>query len=175
MDIRKIESPREFKEWAEEVNMGVTLKRKCELQDVIGRSSMEKLKELFVAANGSRDLILCSLYNTMSYQVVEEMLHHLANHKAREIIAKEEDRLNSTWNERFGKFNKTEHAFNESRKAIFKKIRQMRERLSQLENKNNNLNNKVKQLEKEKWQMTETIRRLSENSAKYETIKKLLQ
>ncbi len=174
MNIR-IETLREFKEWAKEVNMGVTTKRKCELQDVIGRSSMEKLKELFVAANGSRDLILCSLYNTMSYQVVEEMLHYLANHKAREIIEKEEDRLNSTWNERFGKFNKTEHAFNESRKAIFKKIRQMRERLLRLESKNNSLQDRIEQLEKEKREMTETICRLSENSAKYETIKKLLQ
>ena len=171
----KIENLQELEEWAKEVNMGVTTKRKCDLQDVIGRSSMETLKKLFIAANGSRDLILCSLYNTMSYQVVEEMLHHLANHRAQEIIEKEENRLNNEWNEKYALLNKEGNKINESRKTIFKKIRQQRERLLQLESKNNNRKNRIKQLEKEKWQMTENICKLSENSAKYEAIKNLLQ
>jgi len=88
----KIENLEQFVTWAKEVNMGTTTARKCELQDIIARSNFENLKKLFCEAKYERDLILCSIYNTMSYQFVEDMLKALAKHMAQEIIEKEEYR-----------------------------------------------------------------------------------
>jgi len=165
--MKTIETTEQLITWAKEVNNGVSLSRKCDLQDIIGHSNKETLKKLFIAANGSRNLITCSFYNTMSYDFVEEMLLALAKHKAQALIDKESERLETEWTKR-------EERLEDGKKAIYKKIATLKNNIDKLESKLEREKAENAVLRKKKMELSDEVKRLSVDAERFNIIKKLL-
>lgn len=80
--MKRIETKEDMLQWAREANSGVTIQRKCDLQDVYAHSAVADLDAAFIAAEGERKLIICAVNNTMAFEEVERLLVVLAKHKA---------------------------------------------------------------------------------------------
>ncbi|HNS55597.1 MAG TPA: hypothetical protein PKO34_00970 [Smithellaceae bacterium] len=172
--MKFIETTEQLIAWAKEVNNGVSLSRKCDLQDIIGHSNTERLKELFISANGSRNLITCSFYNTMSYDFVEEMLLALAKHKAQALIDKESERLETEWTERFVLLEKREERLKDGKTVIYKKIATLKNTLARLESKLEREKDENAVLRKKKMELSGEVERLSADAKRFNIIKSLL-
>lgn len=97
--MKRIQSKQDFLAWANEINRGVSLSRKCELQDVYGHSTVAEIDQAFIDADGDRALIICSVTNNQSFGEVERLLKVLAKHKVNELLKQEQDELDKSWKE----------------------------------------------------------------------------
>lgn len=120
--MRTIESKNDFISWASEVNRGITLARKCDMQDIYAHTTVANIDKFFLEADGERKLILCSINNCMAFEEVERLIVVLAKDQARKQLARH-----------YGQLEKEEYAlqariktFEESKKPIFKRIEELR-------------------------------------------------
>jgi hypothetical protein len=87
--MRTIKSKEDLVQWAREVNP--------DYQDYYMHSDLKAIDKWFIETNGDRKLILCSVFNTMSYDEVERLLLVWAKNKAQAIIDEEAESLNADY------------------------------------------------------------------------------
>ena len=124
--MKTIESKEDMISWAKTINMGVTIKQKCDLQDVWAHSNPDKLKTMFMELNGERRLVLSGVYNTMSYEAVEELLLHYAKTKGNKSVNDEIEREMTEINKMRSDIFKRENSLQDCLKGYWKRISDLR-------------------------------------------------
>lgn len=84
-----IATAEDFIAWAKDINNGMPISKKCDLQDVYGHSRRCDIDSAFIAAEGERRLILCAVNNVMAFEEVEHLLSVLAKHKTNTLLKEE--------------------------------------------------------------------------------------
>lgn len=173
---RRLESEADMIRWAEDINSGVAhdIQVKCDYQDIWAHSGYNELEKMFIASEGKRSLIVCSMMNVLSYDEVERMLKALYKQKANKIINETIDEWEKKYHEREKELSAKEARFNESKKAYWKRMRELRV-------KNNNLHFdnewKQKRLDECYAKNNALLRQVDElkgKAEKYDGIKSLL-
>jgi hypothetical protein len=154
--MKKIESLEDLLKWAREINSGVTLNRKVELQDVYAHSRREDLDTFFIESAGDRKLVICSVNNAMAFEEVEYLLKVLAHYKAEKLMSEETD------------------AINRRERAIEEKERVMSERLSGMQEALDKLISRNETLGRENGVLTERVIEFREKADKYDKLRSLL-
>ena len=171
-NMKRIESKEDLIKWARAVNQGLTIKQKCDFQDIYAHSKEADLKEFFIEAKGERSLIVCSINNVMAYETVEKMLLYLARHKAETIINKELEEHDERYRKRFVELEKREAIFEEGKRAIYKRIRELTNIARIHKERGERLGEELDSYRKEN---REYRRRLAEQAEQAHTIKALKQ
>lgn len=94
--MKTITTKEDLLQWAKEVNFGVSLPRKCDLQDVYAHSKQSDIDRLLIECEADRKLIICSVYNCMAFGEVERLLNVLARHKCEKRMEIEYELLDNT-------------------------------------------------------------------------------
>jgi hypothetical protein len=160
--MRTIGTEQDFLRWAQEINSGVTIARKCDMQDIYAHTPQNTITSLFLASN-DRKLLLCSIYNTMAYDEVERLLKELARQKTNELLREEQDDLDT----HYALIQTREVALIEAKRAIYRKI-------SDLEKANRRQAERIEKLEINLLSAKERNKRLEASARKFDLIKKVL-
>jgi chromosome segregation ATPase len=133
--IRQIETAADLMQWADAVNTGILNIPKCDMQDIYARSQQETIDKLFIEST-ERALILCSVYNTMSYDEVERLLKVLAHSKVQKQMQLEyaelDERIKEIDNRAAAQANR-EHEFKNMMKPYHKRLETLKRDNAQLE------------------------------------------
>jgi uncharacterized protein YhaN len=136
----------DFIAWAKDVNNGTPIAKKCDLQDVYGRSRRCDIDSAFIAAEGERRLILCAVNNVMAFEEVEHLLSVLARHKTNSLLKEECAELD----EKTAALAKERATFEDEKKSLLGQIATLQASLNEslqvvktLNTKNNELGTKV--------------------------------
>jgi len=133
--MKTIQTIDDFMAWAREINSGISLARKCDMQDIYAHSKQSDINKLFIDSNTDRKLVLCSVYNVMAYDEVERLLKVLAKHKTKELIEAGHEELNKEWFE----IRKGQAALLEAKRHIYKKINELEKTNARLKAKLNSM------------------------------------
>lgn len=171
--MKQINTVEDLIRWATIVNQGLTIQKKCDMQDVYAHSGYNELLEMFMQCN-NRKLVLCSVYNTMGYDEVERLLKHFAKQKGMEVADKEiNERLNNISKREVELFQK-EQTFKECHKSYWKRMKQLKDRNQLLENHNIKLMQKEEKARKQIQELNLELKTFKEKAEKYDTLKQLL-
>lgn len=127
--MKTIENDIDFLKWAQEINMGVTISRKCDLQDVYGHSRQSTIDKLFCSDVADRKLLACSINNCMGYHEVERLLVVLSRVKCNLMIAEEQEAIDNKWNE----IEREKAELLESKRAIYRRINTLERKCNRLQ------------------------------------------
>lgn len=173
--IKKIETKEDMLMWATAINNNpMSISEKCDFQDIWARSDRKTLDRLFIESNGSRNIIICSVHNTMSYEEVERLLKTWATDKANKIINTELETLTSDHMTKLNEVNRRENAINSCLKGYWKRIADLRRSNSELKRRNDANLTEIDRLRGLLRTANENTRLYKEKADKYDTIKTLL-
>jgi len=158
--MKSIQSKDDFLAWAREINQGVSLSRKCDLQDVYAHSKVADIDKFFIECNGDRKLIICSVNNCMAFEEVERLLTVLAKHKVNEMVREEQAELDKSWRE-------VADAQGE--------VGRLKSKVAELETRINVYQVEVARINKIAWDYQVKANEYRINSEKFDTLKSLLQ
>jgi hypothetical protein len=169
--IKKIESVADMLAWAKAVNSGLSINEKCEAQDIYARSLRADLDKFFIASEGERKLVICSVNNVMAFDEVEHLLLKLAQHK---VDKEMEDHL-AIITERYNELHGKEYEFN-------RKVAEAEKAKADLEQTNRDLSAFVDRLEasraalqKEILQLRQEMAENADKARRYDTIQEALR
>jgi len=174
-DMERIETKEEMIAWAQAVNSGITVKQKCTYQDIWAHSNPATLNRLFIECDGHRNVITCSVYNTMAYETVEALLLHWAQVKAGKIIDKEMEHYNTEIMKRESALNKREASFKDCLKGYWKRIQDLRKRDHNLTFKNNGLSKRNTEILVNNRKLEKDNNRLTDQAFKLETLRRIIR
>lgn len=175
LTIKKIETKEDMLAWANAINNHpMSISEKCDFQDIWARSDRKTLDRLFIESNGSRNIIVCSVHNTMSYEEVEHLLKTWAADKANKIINAEIETLTSDHMTKLNEVNRKENALNGCLKGYWKRIADLRKSNAELKRRNDAHLNEIDHLRGLLRMANENSRLYKEKADKYDTIKALL-
>ena len=161
--MNRIETIEDLMEWAKEINSGVTVARKCDLQDVYAHSKQSDIDRLFLDDGTDRRLVLCSVYNTMAYGEVERLLKVRGKSLLNKMIREEQDSLDRQYSE----LSSRESTFESAKKHIYKRIADLNTEKANLQKQNSRF--------RELYHKEQKRANLNEKDAKrYQQIKSLL-
>lgn len=172
--MNRIETKEELIAWATAVNQGLTLKEKCDYQDIWAHSNPETIKRLFLDCNGERSLIVHSVFNTMSYDAVEDLLKTWAVAKANKVVEEEIERHYKDINKRDGEVFKRELSLKDCLKGYWKRMSDIKTKVNALTRRNNYLTQANEELRKELSQLRHANFTLADKAEKYDAIKAAL-
>jgi predicted RNase H-like nuclease (RuvC/YqgF family) len=161
--MKTIQSVKDLIEWAEEINRGVSISRKCDMQDIYAHSQQLAIDKYFIAAEGQRRLIICSVNNTMAFEEVERLLKVLAKHHVNSLLNQEQDDLDAAWR----KLAEEKNAFENAKKQIYRKITWLNETI-------NGLAKTVDFCKKERIELSNKLAEFKEKAKKFDALKKIL-
>ena len=180
--MKTIETKEQLIQWAQEINRGLTTKQKCDYQDIFAHSAMDDIKRFFIESNGERNIILCSIFNTMAYDTVEMLLKHWAKVKAQNILDKEMEYVNAESINKLKILAVKENeltiginTFEACKKPIYKRLASMTRELKVLRDKAEVTFENNCELTKENRDLRHALKAAQEKGFKYDTIKALLQ
>jgi len=161
--MEKINSLKELLAWATEINQGVTVSRKCDLQDIYARTAQKDINKFFIQSEIDRKLVICSVRNCITFDEVERLLTVLAQHKLEDILQTEEKRLADGWI----KIHRKQVALQEAKKPMYKKLKKCKEEIEDYKGRTLHFRTLYQQ-EATKYQQAK------EDAKKYRAIKGLL-
>ena len=175
LEIKRIESKEDMLKWARAINNNpLSIAEKCDFQDAWARSNYKDLERFFMECNGDRKLVLCGVYNTMSYDEVERLLLHYAKTKGNEIVNKAYDSEMVEVNKMRSDVFKRESTLKDCLKSYWKRIASLRK-------DNASLRAQVERMSTVRQEMLATINMLNKQrdelkskADKYDSIKSLL-
>ena len=168
--MKTIESTKDLLTWSREINAGITLSRKCDMQDVYAHSKQSDIDKFFIESDTDRRLVLCSVYNTMSYEEVERLLRVLAKHKLNEMIREEQTTLDKEWSD----LAAAKATLEESKRAIYRRINQLEKKAEKAEIVKLSYLERYNRTSTELGTMTRLCHSYKSKADKYESIKSLL-
>jgi hypothetical protein len=174
-NMKRIETAADMMKWAKAINNNpMSTKDKCDFQDIWAHSQRDTLNKLFMEVNGDRKLVLCGVYNTMSYDEVEILLLHYAQTKGRKIVDDAIEYEMNDVNKLRGELFKKENSLRDCIKGYWKRMRALR-----LENIELKRREAYRLIENDKYrdQLRELRREMSElreKAEKYDTIKRAI-
>jgi hypothetical protein len=171
MNLNSIQSKDDLVQWAKEVNFGISTEQKCRYQDIYAHSNKDDIEKFFIETVSDRALILCSVYNTMSYDTVEQLLKHLAWHKMSEQMKIEYEELDKKVSTLAAK----ERAFQESMKPFHKRMSELRKRNEFLEHAFSDIKAREAYLVEDSRALKREVKDLEAKAFRYDTIRELLQ
>lgn len=172
--LKRIESKEDMLRWAKEVNNGITIKQKCDYQDIWARSNREDLNKFFIENNGDRALILCSIHNTMAYDEIETLLLHLAKVKAQKIIDKEIEYYSTDYLKKLGDITKRENSLKDCLKGYWKRIALLRKSNIELRRRDTYRDQEISNYKERIRKLQSEVYEYKEKADKYDTMKRLL-
>jgi predicted nucleic acid-binding Zn-ribbon protein len=147
---RKIETKEEFLSWAKEVNTCLSVKVKCDLQDVFARSNFDDLKKMFLATDNEYDkqLLTLSICKAQGEETAYRFMKSWARRQAQICIDENEANIQAEYD----KLNKAIYAFQDERAGIEKELREAKEEVLayqlECERLNKRLNEEVQERER---------------------------
>lgn len=173
--MKRIENQEDMLRWARAINSGLMREHdKCDYQDVWAHSDQKTLDDLFMACNGDRKLVLCSVYNTMSYDEVERLLLHYGKVKGTKLVNDAYAAEMVEVNKMRGDVYKRENALTASLKTYWKRITALKRDNSFLQSKCDRLQKDNNELTQMRREYRLEIIQLRERADKYDAIKSLL-
>ncbi len=174
MEAKRITTKEEMVQWAREVNNGLSTKQKCDYQDIWARSERDTLDKLFIESNGERNLIVCSVHNTMAYDEIEHLLKTWAVYQANKVVEKEMEACNNEWNKRQEVVTAQENALYDAKKSYWKRIIKLRRAMSNLVARNSYLQTDLDNCRKVNARLCRENGELKDKASRYDGIKSLL-
>jgi hypothetical protein len=173
--IKKIETKEDMILWANAINSHpVSIAEKCDFQDIWGHSDRKTIDRLFIEANGSRSLIICSVQNVMAYEEVEHLLKTWATDKANKIINAELETLTADHIKKYNEVVRQENTLNEGKRAIYRKISSLKDLHERLTRQNADLLKRIAEYRQETRAAKQQCLEYEEKAAKYDAIKQAL-
>lgn len=120
--MKAISNSKDLIEWAREINFGVDLHRKCDLQDIYAHTKQTNIDKFFIESELDRRLVICSISNAMSFDEVERLLSVLARYKCEKILQNEEKRLADSYSD----ISRRETMLEKNKRSIARKISEYR-------------------------------------------------
>lgn len=136
--MTRIENKTDMLIWARHINnniINMPMSDKCDLQDIWGHSAVGKIQDAFIACEGERKLVICSVSNVMDFQQVEDLLSHLAQYKCRKQREIDEEEFIKRDAELFRK----EQAFKDAMKPYHKRMKELRRQNELLKSSNESI------------------------------------
>lgn len=164
------ESKDDMIKWAREINFGVSVNRKCDMQDEYAHTTHEDINRFFIEAEGDRKLVLCGVYNCMAFDEVERLLSVLARHKVSKQMKLEYAELDK----RESALAARERAQQDSRKPYYKKLAELNKTIEGLRRVNADLTNGFSRIKEERNAAKLDALQYEIEAEKYRKIKELL-
>lgn len=173
--MKRIETKEDMIKWATAINNGpMSAQDKCDYQDVWAHSERNTLDRLFIEANGSRNIIVCSVHNTMAYDELEHLLKVWAADKANKIINEEIERLTTDHMKRDKELSRKEAAFEEGKRTIYRKIKGLKRDSERLTRLNTDLLKRIEEYRNETFAANRHANEYERKANKYDAIKEAL-
>lgn len=169
--MKTIQTREDLIKWAREVNCGLGMAKKADYQDIYAHSFEEDIERFFLDSASDRALILCSVYNTMSYDTVEKLLKCLVRAKVQKQMKDEYEELDK----RESALAKRESSFKESMKPFHQKMTKLRKRNEFLECAFSDLQSREAFLVEDNRALKREVNDLEAKASKYDTLRELLQ
>lgn len=161
--------------WANAINNNpMSISEKCDFQDIWGHSDRKTIDRLFIEANGSRSLIICSVHNVMAYDEVEHLLKTWATDKANKIINAELETLTADHIKKYNEVVRQENTLKEGKRAIYRKIASLNDRQARMDRQKTELLKRLEECRQETRSAKQEIKEYREKAAKYDAIKQAL-
>jgi len=173
--MKQIETKEDMIKWATAINNGpVSITDKCDYQDVWAHSSRNLLDRLFIEASGSRNLIICSVHNTMAYEEVEHLLKTWATYQANKVIDRELELYLADHMKRETELHRKEQAFDEGKRTIYRRIKKLKQRTDRALEINAQLTKRIEQYRNDTNAANRHANEYEQKACKYDTIKAAL-